>query len=105
MNFTPGLLCESGHHIHQFITHRVGFFLARLHCSAGAVFEMVFEQVLGDRAQRLLGRGDLYHDIRAIAVCFNHLDDASDLPLRPLEASDVCGFEVRFYAQCAALGA
>src|SRR6185312_3485678 len=69
----PGALSRASvNQVDQFVVHRVRFAVAGADSLSRTMLEVVAHEFLSDRAQCLLHRRDLRHDVRAVAILLDH---------------------------------
>ena len=61
------------------------------------MLEVILHHLTSDRAECLMYRGDLCHDVGAIPVFLNHLLQTAHLPFDPPEALRIAHLDVRVY--------
>src|ERR1700680_4201548 len=70
--------------VQQFVVHRLPVLRrAGVERMGGAVRKMIAHQGVGHGAQRLLRRGDLSENVRAVAIVLNHALDSANLSFNP----------------------
>ena len=78
---SAGVLVDN---IQQFVIHRLPVLRrAGVEHMGGAVRKMIARQGAGNGAQRLLRRGDLSENVRAVAIVLNHALDSANLTFNP----------------------
>src|ERR1700680_4896629 len=70
--------------VQQFVIHRLPVLRrAGVERMGGAMRKMIAHQGAGHGAQRLLRRGDLSENVRAVAIVRDHARDSADLAFNP----------------------
>ncbi len=72
--------------LHQFVVHGLRLFGTGHDRSCGAVLQVIAHQFAANRPQGLVHRGDLRHDVGAVAVVVDHFLEPAHLALDTTEA-------------------